>query len=827
MPPLTQWSHPFPFPFPTSTSEELGPTQHPGSVTSAPSSQTTVSSSRPTASGNGTEGPCASVSRLVASFTRASPSATPTVPAQLAYECINTVPFNQSAAGKPTAMRYAHARNSNQVSEYEVDDSRQGPKRVANADDHIVALMDSIRPYLDWQTTIEYLADPPAEYASKVQAPYDFWADWDDIYQRVMHGAYTSEYAFGWDLYRSFQKAHDGHFVYYPDSVTLIFSYGRTEPLVSVSGDGTSIPEVYAYSDVLASSFGNISYTPSPLATIDGQDSTEWLLNFSEYGSLQDPDALWNNMFYLLAQVSLGPTGTGAGTFAGGGRGRWVYPGACTTMGFENGTTLTIDNFAKVQVPFDGITSGEDLYRTYFTPDPEDLGDAESLATMTSSSSSVASSTSSSATSTSTIPAPGYPTPLVREKNNLNSGYFLEGEGYNDVAVLSVPSFVGSVEDERAFQAVNTYTINQAVAQNKSKLIIDVSANGGGTILQGYDLFKQLFPHILPYGATRFRAHEALDLIGQEVSHFSGLVPRSLKTNETVRDWVSTVFNYRTDADVNYEPFDSWAEKFGPHAYGPAPDNFTSLIRWNLSDILTPENSGGIDVSGYLNRSNITTQPFRAENIVIVYDGYCASTCTIFSELMRQQAGVRTIALGGRPNQDPIQAVGGVKGTNDFPYSYILAAAAFPFEYQYLHDSSYYDTTALGEYNDLAILRSTDAVINSRDGIREGDDDQTPLQFRYEAADCRIFYTPEMAVDQTAAWKTVADTAFRGISHCVAGNFSSAAGSGMTKRRKRSPARKQGVRRDLDGREHYDVLRDGVWTGMGGVTLGGDGFMYP
>ncbi|RMX99492.1 hypothetical protein D0868_09511 [Hortaea werneckii] len=821
MPPLTQWSHPAPFP--TSTSERRGPTEYSGSVTSLPYSKTTASSSKPTASGNATEGPCASVSRLVASFTSSSPSATPTVPAQLAYECINSVPFNQSAAGKSIAKSfdYAHAAKQNLISEHKAVNIKNCPERMANADDRKVALMDSIRPYLDWQTTIEYLADPPAEYASKVQAPFDFWADWDGIYQKVMNGAYTSEYAFGWDLYRSFQKAHDGHFVYYPDSVTLIFSYGRTEPLVSVSGDGTSIPEVYAYSDVLASSFGNISYTPSPLVTIDGQDSTEWLLNFSEYGSLQDPDALWNNMFYLLAQVSLGPTGTGAGTFAGGGRGRWVYPGPCTTLGFENGTALTIDNFAKVQVPFDGITSGEDLYRTYFTPDPEDLGDAESLATMTSSSS-VASSTSSSATSTSTIPAPGYPTPLVREKDNLNSGYFLEGEGYKDIAVLSVPSFVGSVEDERAFQAVNTYTINQAVAQNKSKLIIDVSANGGGTILQGYDLFKQLFPHILPYGATRFRAHEALDLIGQEVSHFSGLVPRSLKSNETVRDWVSTVFNYRTDTDVNYEPFDSWAEKFGPHAYGPAPDNFTSLIRWNLSDVLTTENSGGITVSGYLDRSNITTQPFQAENIVIVYDGYCASTCTIFSELMRQQAGVRTIALGGRPNKNPIQAVGGVKGTNDFPYSYILAAAAFPFEYQYLHDAAYYNTTALGEYNDLAILRSTNAVINSRDGIRKGDAVQTPLQFRYEAADCRIFYTPEMAVDQTATWKTVADTAFRGISHCVAGNFSSA-GIGMTKR---STARKLGVRRDWDGREHYDVLRDGVWTGMGGVTVGGDGFMY-
>lgn len=74
--------------------------------------------------------------------------------------------------------------------------------------------------------------------------------------------------------------------------------------------------------------------------------------------------------------------------------------------------------------------------------------------------------------------------------------------------MLAVPSFVGTTDDELPFQKVNTYFINEAVARGKKKLIIDVSANGGGTILQGYDLFKQLFPQILPYGATRFRAHE-------------------------------------------------------------------------------------------------------------------------------------------------------------------------------------------------------------------------------------------------------------------------------------------------------------------------------
>jgi hypothetical protein len=237
--------------------------------------------------------------------------------------------------------------------------------------------------------------------------------------------------------------------------------------------------------------------------------------------------------------------------------------------------------------------------------------------------------------------------------------------------VLSVPSFVGTSEDEIPFQIVNTYTINRCKAEGKTKLIIDVSANGGGTILQGYDLFKQLFPQISPDELNRFRAHEAFNIIGEEVSWYSGQFVRKLNANNlTVDNILASPNNYRSDLTPNGQHFHSWPQKYGPHAEGPEPDNFTSLFKWNLNDPLTPINSGGIYVSGYLKRSNITEQPFKAEDIVIVYDGYCASTCTIFSELMRTQGDVKTIALGGRPNKDIIQAVGGVKGTNDYPCQY-------------------------------------------------------------------------------------------------------------------------------------------------------------
>ncbi|EME40090.1 hypothetical protein DOTSEDRAFT_91372 [Dothistroma septosporum NZE10] len=697
-----------------------------------------------------------------------------------------------------------------------------------------LAYLDSIRPYIDWQTNLQWIKEPPPEYAEKIQPPYDFWAEFERVYSRAKtDSGYMNEYEFGLDLYRVFQNAHDGHLVVFPDSVHGIFAFGRTTPLVSVSVDGSCLPEVFVYQDLLDTVVANASYIPSPLALIDGRNSTEFLLEWAQYGSLQDRDALWNTVFYLLGQVSLGASGSGCGTFAGGGRGRVIYPGPNTTLTFANGSEVTNENFARVLVPFDNITSGVDIYTEFFTPpggDPESAEQVvrrfkESSKSSTSAASSTLPSTSHTVpTISTTIPAPGYPTPFVRQFRNLNSGHFLDEDGYHDTAVLSVQSFVGEIGDGISFQAVNSYLINEAVKRNKTKLIIDLSANGGGTILQGVDLFKQLFPLLEPYQADRYTAHEAIDYIGQETSHFAGLIPnRSLGLNSTARFLVDSFFNYRSDVDIDHQNFTSWPDKFGPVALGPQQKNFTEITRWNLSDPLTPGTAGGIVVSGYLNHTNFTRTPFRPENIVIVTDGYCASTCTIFSELMRQQAGVRTIILGGRPNADIAQAVGGVKGTNSNTYPFIFYLAQQPFEYQYINNASFYNTTALGKYNDLAIYRSIRVVVNARDGFRQNDPSNVPLHFKYEPADCRIYYTPEMAVDQVAVWKTVADSAFKGINHCIAGSLQGQA-AGYVGRRDEKSGTKHLVRRDLRKEEHEHAMRN-MWTGKGDFMRGGDAHM--
>jgi phosphotransferase system IIB component len=669
---------------------------------------------------NGTSSaPCAQVSEHI--YGDGSTVANAQVPAGLAFACISSVPFNASSG-----------------------------KNLVNA----------IRPYLDWQSTLEQLKNPPAEYVEKVQPPVDIIAGLDEIISNIDASRFQSEYDFGWSLYTLIQSAHDGHFSYIPDIVGQIFSWGRPVPLVSVSEDGQQLPAVFVFADVIGAQYKNISYTPSPVVEIDGMDASAWLENWSQLGSLQDRDALYNNVFYELAQVSLSGSGSGTGTFTGGGRGRYVYPGDTTTLKFANGTEYTMQNYARASVNFRNVNSGEDLARKWISYGTDGAGarvqslDTDKTPIMQTAALDVAGGA-----------APGYPPAAVPGPGNLINGFFIDSPGYEDVAVLQVPNFVGSTSAEIRFQRTTQEFIPKALAAGKTKLIIDLQANGGGTILQGYDLFKQLFPDEDPYGANRFRAIEAIDMIGKAYSSVASRGPRETGGNSTVQNAQTSWFDYHTDMTVEGKSFSSWAEKFGPQEVNGV--KYTTLARWNLSDIYVPFFAGGINVTGYGPLANVTGPPkFKPENIVIVTDGYCASTCAIFAELLTQQAGVKTIAMGGRTNKNQIQAIGGVKGVNNYAFAFIQTAAQTAVRFDRSLNSS---ILRENYYDDLPYMRAYSAGVNNRDGLRRNDTSGIALQFIYEEANCRLYYTPEMTVDITALWKAVSDAQWGNSGKCVSG----------------------------------------------------------
>jgi C-terminal processing protease CtpA/Prc len=86
---------------------------------------------------------------------------------------------------------------------------------------------------------------------------------------------------------------------------------------------------------------------------------------------------------------------------------------------------------------------------------------------------------------------------LPKTPNNQVAGYFLNGTGLDDVAVLRITSFANETADQATapLTFVNT-TLDffaAAAAANKTKLILDVLGNGGGNTILPNDVVS--IPH--------------------------------------------------------------------------------------------------------------------------------------------------------------------------------------------------------------------------------------------------------------------------------------------------------------------------------------------
>jgi hypothetical protein len=211
------------------------------------------------------------------------------------------------------------------------------------------------------------------------------------------------------------------------------------------------------------------------------------------------------------------------------------------------------------------------------------------------------------------------------------------------------------------------------------------------------------------------------------------------------------------DADTGMN-FTSWGQYFGPH-----PDNgdfFTTTQRDNLSSIIFDDEALGIVVYGFANETITSPQPFEAEDIVILTDAYCASTCAVFVEMMHHQAGVKTVVAGGRPEIGPMQAVGGTRGSQSYATSDLDSDI----------DVAIYLNSSVAQYlpNRDVDLWVQYAQFNLLDQIRK--DEYFPLQFAYEAADCRIFYTTETFYNYTNLWNYAANAIWYNPALCVPGS---------------------------------------------------------
>ena len=220
---------------------------------------------------------------------------------------------------------------------------------------------------------------------------------------------------------------------------------------------------------------------------------------------------------------------------------------------------------------------------------------------------------------------------------------------------------------------------------------------------------------------------------------------------------------------------------------------------------------------GFANRTATTPQPYPAEQLVLVSwkptkpcatltdrlqltDAFCSSACATFVELMHHQAGVRTVVAGGRPELGPMQAVGGTRGAQ----AYTAVDIDDDIEVAEILNTTVGDV--LPDRSAGGFI--TFADFNIKDAVRPGE--SLPLQFAYEAATCRIFYTLHTVYNYLNLWNYVVDAIWRNPSLCIDG---SANGTTVLPTNSTGPAKNSKEITAADSKDMGNLILSGLSSG--------------
>ncbi|KAF2132542.1 hypothetical protein P153DRAFT_166525 [Dothidotthia symphoricarpi CBS 119687] len=613
---------------------------------------------------------------------------------------------------------------------------------------------------IQFQSTLAYVKDPPQGYQ---QPASDVQAGLAQIQQRIDDGSYKNQYDFEADFQLLTYGLHDGH-VSLTAGALSAFSFASPYEIASVSIDGVQAPRIYITDDIIQSQ--NEAWTPSPITTIDGIETVEFLTKYAALNSwgYVEPHAEWNS---LMSHPTLDIQG-GLTTFAGAGT---FYPGENLTFTFENGTepleTVWIAIYNELANYTGPLTTGGDFYNYFvlgllpesFDPTkvvpPSFSGDLTEAPT--------------NWTSDSYGAFPDNPSVAQSDLGVLRGG-LVTGYFYEDIStgVLSLPSFDAIPDTIGNYSDAVTEFINNASAAGLERIVIDLQRNSGGATLLAYTTFKSFFPDLMPFGGSRRRSFELANVLGSTVSDYWTSLDENNPDDSIFKDelaadeWVITT---RINAATGRN-FTNWTEYQGPiNDHG---DTFSLTERYDLANEIfdTAAFDQWIPTMYLPNKTEwgVQERSWNPEQIVLLTDGLCASACSLFVEMMTH-AGAKTIVAGGRPTTGPMQAASGNRGAalysafdldDDFTFARSLDEPVTPAT-----------NATIPEIRDPGMYIKY-ASFNLRDQIRANE--TSPLQFKYEAADCRIYYTLANLYNITRLWYDAVDAAFTTPSLCVQGS---------------------------------------------------------
>lgn len=463
------------------------------------------------------------------------------LPAQAAFDCLNSVPVDVEGNTK---------------------------------------LIEELKQVWQFQSELVWLKNPGDDW---VYGPLDIEAELDKIKGSL--GSFPSEYAVQLAIQNITVRTGNFHFNYAPD-ILQIFSFRRPFNVASISSDGKALPKLYVYEDIEDLAKG--SSDVSEISQINGQKPYEFLKTtfFSQY---IDYDGQMNNMF------AKGDTEQ-AGAFALQAK----YDGKSTDVTWANGTSISVPNLASTEygTKFSAVTDGSSFFETFCTGAVSGIQTLEGSTKMAVVSpgnlappSRIPTGIYHRRNKRQTIPTTGtYASAVAEASSGVVAGYFLNGDGYDDVAVLKIISFSNPETDgetgfNNEFQSTVESFISQCISKKKQKLIIDLRENGGGNTNLLIDTFMQLFPDQEAFSAQRYRATDVWTKIGSAVNEirsspelakkFEDPFGEGIENSNFYRFW--SWWQFRTAEGEN---FDSWDQFNGPLDLNS--DKFTTTMRYNV-----------------------------------------------------------------------------------------------------------------------------------------------------------------------------------------------------------------------------------------------------
>ncbi|KAJ4491905.1 hypothetical protein C8J55DRAFT_502397 [Lentinula edodes] len=192
--------------------------------------------------------------------------------------------------------------------------------------------------------------------------------------------------------------------------------------------------------------------------------------------------------------------------------------------------------------------------------------------------------------------------------------------------------FVGSFEpdDFDQFQADTVAAISAFQSAGVSRLLIDLTNNGGGFVCLGQFLFQYLAGSNIGYPG--FVSTNRANLLAQKIV----AADIALGNDDTITFYSADNWAFLNDTEMSasYDYIDP-SLPFTVNAVNePTSQRFHDTCQLSFTQTI-PEDP-----------------PFPTESVAIVSNGNCASTCAMFSTLMNERLQTKIAVFGGKPGEN-------------------------------------------------------------------------------------------------------------------------------------------------------------------------------